>query len=124
MLMLKDLKVGMENVLADPSKKSVEAVSARNDTDKSSVVIGYRLEILTRRGSRNPVKFPLNEENKQNIARVAELLKKNDSVSVILKEPIVKPYALISNGNLISGVSIKADSFTFVEPDADEDLLS
>lgn len=122
-MMLKDIKISLENIVANPQKETVQAVSARNDTDKSSVVIGYRLEILTRRGSRNPVKLPMSEENKKNTERVSALLKKQDTVSVILVNPIVRPYALISNGNLISGVSIKADSFTIVEPE-DEDLLS
>ena len=122
-MMLKDVKVGLENVVADPTKEAVQAVAARSDTDKQSVIIGYRLEICTRRGSRNPVKFPMGEENKKNTERVSALLKKQDTVSVILVNPVVKPYALISSGNLISGVSIKADGFTIVEPDAEEDLL-
>lgn len=122
-MMLKDIKISLENIVANPQKETVQAVSARNDTDKSSVVIGYRLEILTRRGSRNPVKLPLNEDNKRNIERVAQLLKKLDTVEIILTDPVIKPYALVSSGNLISGVSIKADSFTIVEPDAEEDLL-
>lgn len=120
MMMLKDVKIGLENISADPSKKEVQAVSARPDTDKDSVIKGYRLEILTRRGSRNPVKLPLNEENKRLTEQVAELLRKNDTVSVILKDAVVRPYAMLSNGNLISGVSIKAEGFQIVEED---DLL-
>lgn len=121
-MMLNDVKIGMENIVADPSKETVEAVSARSDTDKSSVVIGYRLEILTRRGSRNTVKLPMNEENQQNIEKVSQLLKKQDTVEIMLAEPVVRLYALISNDRLISGVSIKASSFSIVEPE-DEDLL-
>lgn len=123
-MMLKDIKLDLSNIVANPQEETVQAVSARNDTDKSSVIIGYRLEILTRRGSRNPVKLPLNEDNKKKIERVAELLKKHDTVEVILSDTTIRPYALISNGNLISGVSIKADSFTIVEPDAETDLLA
>lgn len=122
-MMLKDIKLDLSNVVADPSSDSVQAVAARSDTDKQSVIIGYRLEICTRRGSRNPVKFPMSEENKKNTERVSALLKKQDTVSVILVNPVVKPYALISSGNLISGVSIKADCFTIVEPEAEYDLL-
>lgn len=122
-MMLKDIKLDLSNVVADPSSDSVQAVAARSDTDKQSVIIGYRLEICTRRGSRNPVKLPLNEDNKRNIERVAQLLKKLDTVEIILTDPVIKPYALVSSGNLISGVSIKADSFTIVEPEAEYDLL-
>lgn len=120
-MLLKDVRLGLENILPDPNQKTVQAVSARLETDKQSVIIGGRLEILTRRGSRNPVKFPLNEENKRLTEQVAELLKKNDTVSVILKEPVVRPYAMLSAGNLISGVSVKADGFEIV--DSDDDLL-
>lgn len=123
-MMLKDIRIGLENVVADPTKEAVQAVVARSDTDKQSVIIGYRLEICTRRGSRNPVKFPMGEENKKNTERVSDLLKKYDTVSVILINPVVKPYALINSGNLISGVSIKAESFTIVEPEAETDLLA
>lgn len=122
-MMLKDVRIGLENVVADPTKESVQIVGARSDTDKDSKIIGVRLEALTRRGSRNPVKFPLTDENSENMEKVKRLLNKQDTVSVRLVNPVVMPYALVSNGNLISGVSIKADSFTIVEPDADEDLL-
>lgn len=122
-MMFKDIKMDLSNVVADPSKKEVQAVAARAESDKNSVITGYRLEICTRRGSRNPVKLPMSEENKKNTERVSDLLKKQDTVSVILVNPVVRPYALISSGNLISGISIKADSFTIVEPDG-EDLLA
>lgn len=122
-MLLKDLRLGLENVVADPTKSTVQVVGARSDTDKDSKIIGVRLEALTRRGSRNPVKFPLTDENSENMERVKKLLNKQDTVSVILVNPVVRPYALISSGNLISGISIKADSFTIVEPDG-EDLLA
>lgn len=122
-MMFKDIKMDLSNVVADPSKKEVQAVAARAESDKNSVITGYRLEICTRRGSRNPVKLPMSEENKKNTERVSDLLKKQDTVSVILVNPVVRPYALISSGNLFSGISIKADSFTIVEPDG-EDLLA
>lgn len=120
-MMLSDIRLGLENILPDANQKTVQVVSARPETDKDSVIKCWRLEILTRRGSRNPVKFPLSEENKRLTEQVAELLKKNDTVSVILKNEIIRPYAMISAGNLISGVSVKADSFEIVE--SDDDLL-
>lgn len=123
-MMLKDVRIGLENVVADPTKESIQIVGARSDTDKDSKIIGVRLEALTRRGSRNPVKFPLTDENRENMEKVKNLLSKQDSVSVVLVNPTVKLYAMLSNGNLISGVSIKADSFTIVEPEADDDLLN
>lgn len=119
----KDVNIDMSNVLANPSKSTVQVVGARPDTDKDLVIVGYRLEICTRRGSRNPVKLPNTEDIKNNIEKIQKLLKKQDFVEVSLKDPVVRPYALISSGNLISGISIKADSFTIVEPDG-EDLLA
>ena len=120
-MLLKDVKIGLENIVADPSKGTVQVVNARLETDKQSVIIGGRIEILTRRGSRNPVKLPLNEENKRNIETVAELLKKLDTVEVKLKDPTIMLYSMISNGNLVSGVSVKCPSLSIV--DNDDDLL-
>lgn len=123
-MLLKDIKLGLENVVADPSKSTVQVVGARPVTDKESVITGYRLEIATRKCSKNPVKLPNKPEVQQNIEILQKLLKKQDFVEVRLVNHVVMAYAMLSNGNLISGVSIKADSFTIVEPDAEaEDLL-
>lgn len=122
-MMLKDIRLDLSNVVANPSKSTVQVVGARPETDKESVITGYRLEIATRKCSKNPVKLPNDEKVKENIEAINNLLKKKDFVEVKLHDPVIRAYALISSDNLISGVSIKADSFTIVEPDAEEDLL-
>ncbi|MCQ5144336.1 hypothetical protein [Enterocloster bolteae] len=122
-MMLKDIRLDLSNVVANPSKSTVQVVGARPETDKESVITGYRLEIATRKCSKNPVKLPNKPEVQQNIENLQKLLKKQDFVEVKLMNHTVMAYALISSGNLISGVSIKADSFTIVEPEVEEDLL-
>lgn len=122
-MMLKDIRLDLSNVVANPSKSTVQVVGARPETDKESVITGYRLEIATRKCSKNPVKLPNKPEVQQNIENLQKLLKKQDFVEVKLMNHTVMAYALISSGNLISGVSIKADSFTIVEQEAEVDLL-
>lgn len=117
-MLLKDVRISLENIVSDPSKSTVQVVNARPETDKESVITGYRLEIATRKCSRNPVKLPNTAEVKKNIDSIENLLKKQDFVEVKLEEPVIRLYAMLSNGNLISGVSIKADGFEIVdEPD-------
>ena len=120
-MLLKDVRLTLANIVSDSSKETVQVVSARPDTDKDSVIIGYKLEIATRRCSKNPVKLPKSDENKAAVEALDKLLKKQDYVEVKLKEPVIRLYAMLSNGNLISGVSIKADGFEIV--DSDDDLL-
>lgn len=64
-MLLKDVKIGLENIVADPSKATVQVVNTRTETDKESVITGYRLEIATRKCSRNPVKLPNTPEVKK-----------------------------------------------------------
>ena len=120
-MLLKDVRLTLANIVSDSSKETVQVVSARPDTDKDSVIIGYRLEIATRRCSKNPVKLPNTAEVKKNIEAIDKLLKKQDFVEVKLEEPVIRLYAMLSSGNLISGVSIKAQGFEIV--DNDDDLL-
>lgn len=121
-MLLKDLKIGLENIVVDPQKTSVQVLDVRTDVDSKSQIIGYKLTILTRKFSKNPVKIPPTPENKCSIEQLGDLLKTQDSVEVILQNPVVKAYAMLSNGNLISGVSVKCDSFTIVQED-DDDLI-
>ncbi|MCQ5081220.1 hypothetical protein NE586_15230, partial [Gemmiger formicilis] len=66
-MMLKDIRLDLSNVVANPSKSTVQVVGARPETDKESVITGYRLEIATRKCSKNPVKLPNKPEVQQNI---------------------------------------------------------
>ena len=119
---LNDIRLGLSNIVADPSMGNniVQVVAARLDTDKEQHITGVRLTVLTRRYSQSAAKLPYSENNKLLYEQLQEKLKKDDMATVILVNPVIVPYALIANGNLLSGVSIKADTFKW--PDDDEPL--
>ena len=121
---LQDLKVGLENVVANPTlgKDVVQVVEARLDSDNNQVLVAVRLTVLTCKYSRNAVKLPYNEANKALYEQLQDKLKKNDYATVILLNPKVIPYAMISNGSLISGISIKADSARIADDDESLDV--
>ena len=117
-MLLKDVHVELSDVVADPSKTTVQVVNARPETNKELEIVGFRVEIATRRCSKNPVKLPKSDENKAAVEALDKLLKKQDFVEVKLKEPVIRLYAMLSSGNLVSGVSIKAEGLEIVdEPD-------
>ena len=121
---LQDLKVGLENVVANPTlgKDVVQVVEVRLDSDQNQVLVSVRLVVLTTKYSRNAVKLPYNEANKALYEQLQDKLKKNDYATVILHNPKVVPYAMISNGSLISGISIKADSARITDDDESLDV--
>ena len=121
---LQDLKVGLENVVANPTlgKDVVQVVEVRLDSDQNQVLVSVRLVVLTTKYSRNAVKLPYNEANKALYEQLQDKLKKNDYATVILLNPKVVPYAMISNGSLISGISIKADSARITDDDESLDV--
>lgn len=86
-----------------------------------------RLTALTTNGSRNYVKCPLSDENREQLAALSSQLKKTDGPIIVqLNEPRVRLYSMqTKDGGLLSGVSIKCSSFTIVESeeDADEELF-
>ena len=118
---LNDARLSLENVVADPSKSTVQVVGARPDVDRDQKIIGYRLTILTCKYSRNPVKLPATPENKVLVDQLNGMFRTLDSVEVLLTNPVVRAYALLANGNLLSGISIKADTFV-IAPDEEEIL--
>lgn len=115
-----DVMLTMGNIIDSPDGKKVKVVSCRQDTDTNGTVLGCRVEMATRRLTRNAAKFPATKENIDNIERLEKLLQKNDYVTIELDNPVLKLYAMSSNGKLLSGVSVKADGFTIID---DDDLL-
>lgn len=116
-MLLRDLRLDLSNVVPDPSKQTVQVVSASSLTDKEGKIIGYRLEIATRRASRNTVKLEDTAKNKELVEQLNKMLRTQDMVEVYLTNPYVSAYAMISKDNLVSGVSIKADSFAIAFDD-------
>lgn len=113
---LNDVRISLKNILADPTKNVAEVVEVKEDIDKQTQnITGYRLNILTCKYSRNPVKLPVSDEVTAKIGQLKELLKAQEVVSVRLNNPVVRLYSLLGNNNtIISGVSIKADTFDII----------
>lgn len=118
-MLLKDVMLTMGNIIESPNGTNVRVVSCRQDKDSTGVVVGYRAEMITRRYTKNPVKFPVSAENKTNMEQLEKQLQNKDSVTIELKNPVLKLYAMNSSGKLLSGVSVKADGFTIVDDESD-----
>ena len=74
------------------------------------------LTMLTTRGSRNTVKLPLTDDNRAKLNDLLVQLKGSDTVIICLDNPRVRAYAFPGrDGSVISGVSVKADSFEIVD---------
>ncbi len=116
---LSDVRLGLENVVANPRMgvNVVQVVEARLDSDQNQVMTGVRLGILTCKYSRNAVKLPYNEKNHALYEQLQNKLKNSDCITVVLTNPKVIPYAMINNGSLLSGISIKADSAKLADDD-------
>lgn len=121
---LSDVRIGLKNIVANPTKDEVQVVEASDDIDfQTKNTIGFKLNILTCKYSRNWVKLPLSEEVSTKVEQVKELLKAQEAVSVHLKNPVIRLYAMPGKNNTVnSGVSIKADSFDIVS--GIDDLLN
>ena len=114
---LSDLRLTLANVVADPSKPTVQVVDARTDTDDKQNITGYRLTMLACKYKRNPVKLPATPENRALVERLNDMFHTQDIVEISLTNPVVKAYSMSSNGSNFSGVSVKADSFSIEDDD-------
>ena len=116
---LNEVRMSLANVVANPTlgKDIVQVVEARLDSDQNQVLVSVRLVVLTTKYSRNAVKLPYNEANKALYEQLKDKLKDSDYVTAVLVNPKVSPYAMINNGSLLSGISIKADSAKLTDDD-------
>lgn len=118
---LSDIRLSLANVVANPTlgKDIVQVVEVRLDSDEHQVITGVRLGILTCKYSRNSVKLPYNEATRSLYEQIQKALKDTDVLTVILSNPKIMAYAMISNGSLLSGISIKADSAKVTDDEED-----
>jgi len=116
---LSDVRLSLANVVANPTlgKDIVQVVEARLDSDQNQVMTGVRLGILTCKYSRNAVKLPYNEATRSLYEQIQNALKDADVITVLLNNPKIVAYAMINNGSLLSGISIKADSAKLADDD-------
>lgn len=120
---LNDVPVQYSHLAADEElgkQNKAPALSVRHDTAHDTITVTAACVNYTR----NPIKFPADEQNKKKAEILRKQLSKQTPVVIQLVNPVVRLYAMISNGELISGVSIKADSFEICSDNSSDNLFS
>lgn len=107
---LQDIRMTIRSINHSATTDVVKIVGARLQTDNNQVVIGVTFDMVAAGYSRVAVKCPLTDANRALVDAVQRSIRTREAVEAELVNPVIKPYALISNGNLISGVSVKADT--------------
>lgn len=115
---LNDIRLSLANINRREKDSTCECigVSFLKDIKDPDVVKGYKFECAGVRGSTFDIKTDNSEENKEVFDKIEKILKKEEDVKIIAEELTVKAYALINEkGNLLSGISAKADSISIVD---------
>ena len=111
---LEDILLKLKDINAhDNGDGVVEVIDARTTTDSQQLIDGVRLTIATKAYTRTNVKLPYNSDLQVKLNDLLDALADapDHIVKVKLIKPVVRPYAMISNGTLYSGVSVKAQDF-------------
>ncbi len=119
---LQDLRLSLDNINPKQTPSdSVDCVAATFQTEKTTnTVTGVTFDCIGAKGSRFSVKLEHNADNKKVLEEVQHLLKKTETVRLIPENVRITPYAFLTDkGNLLSGISVKADSIA-VKEDEDE----
>lgn len=124
---LRNVHIALGNIARTTNSKSLEAIGARElkkrnpDGSWDPNPIGYAIDCAVRRGDTQTVKFPLSVADK--IATLQEHLKDNVQVNITFSGLKLSLYDMkTSNGELLAGVSAKADDFEMeiIHPDIDD----
>lgn len=122
------LNVNLLNLNRKLPPDCMEVIEARESLPASPDSLQkpeIRLTALTTNGSRNYVKCPRNDENREQLAALSSQFKKTDGPVVVhLDTPKIRLYAMpTKEGGVLSGVSIKCDSFSIMESEEDDEQL-
>lgn len=120
-MMLRDLPLTVAFIAADKKdgeKNIVQVISTRHDIEHKTIT----LSVATCNYSRTNAKVPDTDENRKKLDVLQKKLATRDVTKVRLIHPVVRAYAMVSNNNLYSGVSIKADDFIIVD-DSNDNLF-
>lgn len=115
---LQDLRLTLDNINPKQTPSDcVDCVSASLQTDKATNTInGIAFDCIGAKGSRFAIKLENNPENKAILEEVQHLLKKDEIVRLVPENIRITAYAFLTDkGNLLSGVSVKADSIAVKE---------
>lgn len=125
---LRNLKVFLSNVARTTNAKSLPVNSVGNiyETDdngnRSDTIIGYTITCSANKGDELKVKFPLAVADK--IADLKKQLESDVEIEISFVNLKLTPYALkTKSGDVISGVSGKADDFNIFSTKMDDVML-
>lgn len=125
---LKNLKLLLGNVARTTNAKTmpVNSVGTTYETDengnRTGTVSGYSITCSAYRGDELKVKFPLGVADK--IEELKTQLENDVEIEISFTGLKLTPYALkTKSGEVISGVSAKADDFSVVSSKLDELML-
>lgn len=115
---LQDPRLGLENINRkkdDPACECV-GVSFQKESKDSDVIKGLKFECAGVRGASFDIKVENTPANKAVYDEVQKKLQKIEVVKIEANNLQIRPYALIGKeGNLYSGISVKADSINIFD---------
>ncbi|MCD7737501.1 MAG: hypothetical protein LUH58_00440 [Lachnospiraceae bacterium] len=116
-MILKNLKLTLASVVDNPSDGTLDVVEtsvqyAWENGKRTDTVLGYKLEVIVRRGDTLTVKVPADLSEK--VSEVEGMLRADEEVEVVFKGLKLKAYAMASKDGVRSGVSATAEDFEIV----------
>lgn len=122
---LRSLKLFLGNIARTTNSKSLPVNSIGNiyETDengnRSDTIVGYTINCATNKGDEIKIKFPMSVEEK--ITDLKRQLENDVEIEISFTNLKLTPYALkTKSGDVISGVSGKADDFNIFSTKMDD----
>ena len=127
-MIISNIRLGLDNINAkgvpSDSGKAV-AVNFKVPDKETGAIEAYDIVCVGAKGSNYSIRVPYSPENKEKVASLQKGLNKDEIIRII-PDPeslSIKAYAFLGDkGNLISGVSVKADTFE-ISNDDDEFIV-
>lgn len=118
---LKNLRLSISNVARTSNARTlaVNSVGEIHAADRSNEIIGFSITCSVYRGDELRIKLPLTVQEKWEQLKIA--LESDINIEISFTALKLTAYALkTETGNIISGVSAKADDFEIVSTSADD----
>lgn len=115
---LQDMRVSLSNINGKGIPEDcADCTGVGLQTDKGSdVVKAYSLTCIGAKGSSYIIKIPVTDQNEYSFDLIQKSLRKEEIVRITPEGIVITPYAFVTKeGNLLSGISVKADSVEIKE---------
>lgn len=128
-MQLKNLRLSIANVNTVPNKKDFDIIDItpnrvrQEDGTYGKDVESYSLCCCVYHG--DILKVKVEKEHLTKITEIKDALRENATVSAVFSNLKLRAYAMQgSDGKVISGISAKADDFTYeITPEADSEII-